>query len=278
VDFLAQEERPLLVHLGASLAALGLGLSVLGLGAAVLRAQPAERPLAAGLVYAALAVALGPGVVRLYARLPSMVDWELECHPETLAAEDYVGTFVRETPLPARVLLGGGWDQLANNALRWYVLTRAVPDAGYDVVVVVGDMIGSLVFPPEPRIRHWAERLATGAAGELPELVVLIHPDPERFLYRVRIGPEAPIYDDLLAARGGYRLAGERFFPVLGARVAVWRRAGELGPPVEGWQAVLARHGILPDTAGNASRVLIGEQGWTIPDESPRHFLVHQAR
>jgi hypothetical protein len=272
VDYFAREQRALLVHLGGSLSMLGLGLAVLGAAALLLRAQAGERPLAARAVWAALAVALVPGAVRLYARLPGMIEWELECHPQTRAAQDYVASIVRARPLPVRILLGGGWDQLTNNSLRWYLLTRGGLGARFGEVRVEDDMIGSLVFPPEPRIRYWATVLATAPAGELPEHVVLIHPDPERFLYRVRVGPEVAIYSELLAERGGYELAGEAFFPILQARVEVWRRAGEPGPPLSDAEAVLARHGIAPDTPGYGARALIGEDGWTIPDESPRHF------
>ncbi len=273
VDFFAAEQRALLVHLGGSLLALGLGCLVLGIGAVALGTQRAERASAAGIVWVALATALVPGVARLYAHLPEMVDWELECHPETRAAQEYAIDFLAEAPRPTRVLLGGGWDQLTNNSLRWYALTRPELALAYDDVEVVGDMIGSLVFPPEPRIRFFAQELAEASAAELPEFVVLIRPDPERFLYRVRMGPEAGIYADLLEARPGYALVGERFFEALAARVLVWRRTGALAPPWEGFADVLARHGITPETPGNASRVLVGEGGWTIPDESPRHFL-----
>ena len=160
-----------------------------------LRRYPAERVFAPGLVWTALAAATLPGALRLYGDLREMVEWELECHPEL----NDVHAFINEhCPPPGTVLLGGGWDQLTNNGVRWYRITRAqgtVP--GYDDVPVVGDMIGSLVFPPEPRIRHWAQVLGETGLLALPDRVVLVEPDPETFLYRTRMGPEVAIYRDI---------------------------------------------------------------------------------
>jgi hypothetical protein len=165
---------------------------------------------------------------------------------------------------------------LTNNGLRWHALSRGAVHRRYADVLVWGDMIGSLVFPSEPRIRHWAEVLATETAPEaLPDAVALVTPDPARFLYRMRKGPEAAIYRELLARRGGYARVlpgGFERFEHLQAELELWVRTAD-APPLAGVADVLARHGITAETAGNASRVLVGPEGWSIPDESLRHYI-----
>lgn len=81
--------------------------------------------------------------------------------------------FLSHQPM-GRILLGS-WDQLSNNSLRWYLLTRD-PDDGlpFADVRVVGEKVGTVVFPPEPRIVHWAQTLGTGTTEQLPDTVVLI--------------------------------------------------------------------------------------------------------
>jgi hypothetical protein len=286
VDHFATEYRAFARYLGGSVAVLGLGLAILGVGARALARQPRERAFARGLAWTALAVGTVPGAVRLYAGLPAMVEWELECAPEIDALQQRVTTLVGATAdpdgPPRTILLGGGWDQLTNNGLRWHVLTRGASDRAYADVEVWGDMIGSLVFPPEPRIRYWAEVLATAgdapaASGStvhgLPDVIALVFPDAERFLYHTRMGPEASIYRELTARRGGYeRVLSERF-EHLQADLELYARAGAVAPPVDDFPDVLAAHGIRPETEGNASRYVVGADGWAMRDESLRHFL-----
>ena len=133
-------------------------------------------------------------------------------------------------------------------------------------------MIGSLVFPPEPRIRYWAEILGSAPKGELPDRIVILEHDAEHFLYRTRMGPEAGIYRALMAARGGFEELATKTFDALGVRVRIYRPADEPGAAVDA-AAVLKAHGIEPGTEGNASRTIVGEDGWSMRDESLRHFI-----
>lgn len=277
VEHYALGYRRAVVYGGGSLLALGLGLLVAGTAALALDKLPGERSLAPTALVAALAIALAPGALRLHANLPDMVEWELECHPEF----NEVNAFLVEETLaqvPTTLLLGGGWDQFTNNGVRWYLLIGADRDLAYDDVDVRGDMIGSIVFPPEPRIAYWAEVLGTADAAELPDQVVLAKPGPD-FLYLSRMGPEVAIYGEILASRGGYALTASRTFPLLDCTLEVHRRDGT-GPAAlaaEDVAALLARHGIEPGVAGNASRFWVGEnEGWAMRDESLRHFMDHR--
>ena len=81
VEHFATQYSAVVLYLGGSSAALGVALTLLGLGGIMLVARPAEQVYAPGLLWTSLAVALAPGVVRLYANLEEMVEWELECHP-----------------------------------------------------------------------------------------------------------------------------------------------------------------------------------------------------
>jgi len=281
VDFFQREYGGFALYLGASFAALGVALAMLGVGGIVLAAQPRERLFARGLAWSALGVAIAPGVARMYANLPDLVEWELECDPQIDALQMRVTELVdgfqinRTADGQVTVLLGGGWDQLTNNGLRWHALSRGEVRRRYADVDVRGDMIGSLVFPPEPRIRYFAETLATATdPAVLPDVVVLVAPDPERFLYRTRMGPEAAIYRELLAERGGFeRVAAERF-EHLQADLELYERTS-IAPPLgeAAAEAALARHGITDETAGNESRFLVGPDGWSMRDESLRHFV-----
>ncbi len=270
VDHFAALYRDVVHYLGASLAVLGLGVLIVGVAAIVLERNAGERAHARAALWCALAVAAVPGAARLYANLPGMVEWELESHP----ALNEVYAFVREhAPAPTTILLGGGWDQLTNNGVAWYHLTGADGERpNYGEVRVVGDMIGSVVFPPEPRIEHWARVLGEGSPEELPDRLVLVdHGDD--FLYEARMGPEASVYRAVVAARGGYRPLASRDFEALGCRVEILGRSGEPGAAVDGVTGILAAHGIGPDTPGNASRTLVGEGGWVMKDEALRHFV-----
>ena len=273
VDHFASEYPGLIVHLSWSGVWIALGLVFAGGVSCLGRRASTTAPV--GEVSAFLLVLfslLGPAL-GLYLDLGSRVDWELESHPQIQDLQDRV---LEHAPVPSTVLLGGGWDQLTNNGLRWHRVTRPAaegPRPDYDDVPVVGDMIGSLVFPPEPRIRHWAHVLGTAPAEELPERVALVDPDPEEFLYQTRMGPEVAIYREILARRGGYRRLALETFEPLNCTLEVLGREGDPGPPLEDVQAVLSAHGIEPDTPGNGSRYLVGEGGWSLRDESLRHFL-----
>ena len=275
VDHYAEGYRGAVIYGGGSLLALALGCLVAGVAALALEKLPEERPVAPAALGAALAVALVPGALRLHVHLPGMVEWELECHPEL---GDVNAFLVRETldELPTTILLGGGWDQLTNNGVRWYLLIGADERPPYDDVDVRGDMIGSIVFPPEPRIAMWADVLGRGDASELPDQVVLAIPGPD-FLYESRMGPEVDVYRALMDARGGYALAASRRFPLLGCAVEVHHRAGAAPPPLDedAVAVLLAAHGISPGVEGNASRAWVGEGGWAMRDESLRHFMHH---
>ncbi|MEM7309316.1 MAG: glycosyltransferase family 39 protein [Planctomycetota bacterium] len=271
IDHFATEYRALAVYFGSSTAALGIALLVLGVGGLFVRMQPGEAVFAPGLAWTALAVALVPGAMRLYANLEEMVEWELECHPELGDLHAFVN---ERCPSPGSVLLGGGWDQLTNNGIRWYRVTCSDgPRPDYDEVPVLGDMIGSLVFPPEPRIRHWARVLAEAPADELPDRIVLVDYHDEGFRYRTRMGPEVDIYRDVLAERGGYRSLESRTFEELGCDAEILVRRAQTPGPMDGVEAILARHGVGEETEGNASRVIVGEGGWSMRDESLRHFV-----
>ncbi len=249
-------------YLGASLACAGLGAALLAV-----RLRPATVPAAAQkLVWLAFGVAAVPTAVGLYVRLPAMVDLELEGHPDIAR----VHRFVREqTPPDTTVLFGGGWDQLTNNALRWYRATGGTESVALARVPVVGDMIGSVVFPPEPRIAWWAERLATAPLAELPDVLVLLEPD-ETFLYRTRFGPETRLYRELVLERGAYRRVAATRVPTLGIEVQAWKRA-EVASPVAHDEERLSRYGL--QSATRSSRKWVGDAGLVLRDESLRHFL-----
>jgi hypothetical protein len=277
VDYFALHYGGFASYLGGSLAALAAGAFLLASGSLYVALGFGTVRSTGALCAAALALAILPGIARLYQRLPDMVDWELECHPEL----NEVYAFVRaQGGAEGTTLLGGGWDQLTNNALRWYLITgpitRTEPRPAFGDVRVVGDMIGSLVFPPEERIAYWTEHLATAATADLPGRIVLVEPG-EGFLYRTRIGPEVELYRAVLAARGSHVSVATRSFPALGCTVEVLRRGPDSQPvaaPRERMQAL----GVLGDSAPESSRTFVNEDGWVLKDESLRHFVRRSSR
>ncbi len=269
LDQLGRTHPELPAYFGGSLAALALGLLLLFVMRGARRSLPPRAARTAA--WCALAVATVPGSVRLYRELPGRIEWELESHPEL----EEMHAFVREHfPGRGTVLLGGGWDQFPNNALRWSLITRSDPRPRFDEVRVVGDMIGSIVFPPEPRIAYWAERLATAPAGELPERVVLVEPG-EHFLYHARCAPGAEIYRALLRERGSHRPSARRHFPRLDCTVEVHAREGSAAP-IELPRELLRANG-LAGGAGSAQR-WVGAGGWELCDDALRHFAARALR
>lgn len=217
----------------------------------------AGKPVALALA----GIAVLPGALQLH--LPSefsrRVAWELECRPELMDILDFVD---EHTPKRARILLAGGWDQLPNNALAWYLKTRRSPRPEYAQLDVVGDMIGSLVQPSEPRIRQWADVLARDTGAELPDRLVLIEPRAD-FAYRISRSNDVAVYRAVIAARGGYRPLASRAFDELGCEVEIWMRNDEVPAP-------------LAETPGlefvDAARVTVGEHGWLVKDDAWRHL------
>jgi 4-amino-4-deoxy-L-arabinose transferase-like glycosyltransferase len=254
----------------AEVSVLSLGAALLGLAAwqatASLGPTLPARHLRAFVLTVALATL--PGAAAFWDRAEGMVRWEWEGAPQLGEVIAEVG---QRTPVPGRLLLGGGWDQLTNNTLRWYLLTRELePRPAYDEVQVVGDMIGSLVLPEPPRIDWWARVLREGQGDQLPERVVLLD-WREDFLYQEAVGPEVEVYREILAQRPAYeRLAAEGF--------------DELGLELEVWAL---RHDGLPalsDPRGAAAADLLGPTGrwtpgrWSISDYAWRHLDCPWAR
>ncbi|MEW6073652.1 MAG: glycosyltransferase family 39 protein [Planctomycetota bacterium] len=269
VDDFAARYSDFVSYLGGSLAAAAIGVFLLGAAMLLWRHLPAERRHARTMTWAALGVAAVPGIALLHLRLPGMVEWELEGHPELADVHQFVVDHV--TPGDV-VLLGGGWDQLTNNGLSWYRATRApggrIPLAA---AAVTGDMIGSVVFPPEPRIAHWAVRLATAPAAELPRFLVLAEPGPA-FLYRTFRGPEVAIYGEIVHRRGSYHEVSRAHFPLVDVTIRILRRDGD-PPPLAGYEDLLAAAGIDPAApAASRAREEVGAGGWTMRDEALRHF------
>lgn len=267
------EPAAYVAHYVEGMQALGrhAGLSLVGLGlAGLLVAALAGRVCGAGatggrerLAWAALGLAAVPSTLAMAQRLPRMIESELEGHPELRQVHD----FVREhAPAGTTVLLAGGWDQLPNNAVRWY---RAI-DGGerLERVPVVGDMIGSQVFPPGPRIAHWAERLAVGGAERLPERLLLLQPGA-RFLYRARFGPEAVLYERLARERGAYAELARASFPALGLEARMLERRWS-PPPLAAER--------LPAASELERRQWVGKGGWAMGDEALRHFSIWRTR
>jgi hypothetical protein len=219
------------------------------------RAQPGKF-----VAVAALAAVL-PGALQFHSprEFSRRLVWEFECIPEL---EEIVGFIDRNTPERARVLLAGGWDQLPNNAVAWYLQSRRHPRPSYGRIEVVGDMIGSLVQPSEPRIRQWADVLARDAGPELPERVVLVEPR-EDFAYRISRPLEVAIYRAGIAARGGYRSVAVQTFDAVGCRVEILARESAVPAPLAATPAL--------ELLG-APRELAGERGWLVKDDAWRHL------
>jgi hypothetical protein len=270
VDYYAAHYADFVVWFGGSLASTSIGIFVVGAATLLWRYLPATRRHATVMVSAALVVAIVPGAVQLHSRLAGMVDWELEGHPELAQLHAFI---IEHAPPGQVVLLGGGWDQLTNNSLRWYRASRsrgARPPLG--AVEVTGDMIGSVVIPPKRRIAWWAKRLAGAPADELPRRIVLVEPGP-RFLYRALIGPEVAIYEEIVGRRGSFEELADGFFPALDCHVRILRREGH-PPPVEPpWERMEAV-GLIVDGSWNPClRVWVGEGGWLLHDDSLRHYI-----
>lgn len=270
VDHYATYYADFVAWFGGSLASSAIGLFVIGATILMARYLTVTRRQTTLMVSAAFLIAIVPGAVQLHSRLPGMVDWELEGHPEL----GRVHAFIAENAPPGTtVLLAGGWDQLTNNSLRWYRATdprrSRVPLAAVDVT---GDMIGSVVFPPKFRILWWATQLATAPAADLPRRLVLIEPGPY-FLYHTQFGPEVAIYDEIINRRGSYQALAEGTFPSLDCRVRVLRREGH-PPPVELPRASMEAVSLLPELSGTPCvRTWVGDGGWSLRDESLRHYV-----
>jgi hypothetical protein len=241
-----------------ALAALG------GLGFLLHRPAHGIPPGRVPRALAALAVlACVPGAVQLAATLPERIDWEYEGTPELRPLIDHVAS---RCPSSGEVLLGGGWDQLSNNTLRFELLTRGPGRNGrFEDLDVVGDMIGSIVLPPGPRILHWARVLDGGVPGEQPEAVVLIRAQAD-FRYRVTLLDANDLYKERMRERG-WISSPEQAFDGLGCTVQVFHRgqgAGDsagAGPP---WTPA----------ASDGGRVIgiAGERGWLVKDDAWRHL------
>ena len=270
VDYFSVYYSDFVTFLGGSFASASIGLFVLATAILMWRSLPAGRRHVGAMLWASLGVAIAPGFALLHGRLSVLVEWELEGIPELASVQDFVVEYAGPGDT---VLLGGGWDQLTNNGLRWHRATRS-PGGRLPLaeVEVTGDMIGSVVFPPEPRIAWWAARLATAPIDELPALLVFVEPGSQ-FLYHTRFGPEVAIYDAIAAQRGTHREIARHYFPVLDATVRILRRT-EAQPLPSSFADVLARHGIDPaDPPSSSARHEVGQGGWVLRDESLRHFI-----
>ena len=243
--------------LGAAIALLGLGVWLLLPRSQSSRDPAWHRPA----LLAALALAVLPGTVQFWRRAPDAIRWEYECSPRLGPVIELVQDRI---PAESRVLLGGGWDQLTNNTLRWYLLTdRPEARTAYDDLQVVGDMIGSLVLPENPRIEYWTGVLAHGEASELPDHLVLIEPG-EDFLYRTPLGPEVPMYRAVLERRPAYRSLVRREFEDLDCRVEILERLDEVPAPLP--------EGSVPTTVPDEPPTFVGLEGWNVRDDAWRHL------
>jgi len=243
---------------------LTLGAALLGLaawaGLASLGHLPRARHLRALLV--TLGLATLPGTADFWSRADAAVRWEWEGTPEL---QGLMAKVAQDTPLPATVLLGGGWDQLTNNTLRWYLLTRHLkPRPAYDDVQVVGDMIGSLVLGEAPRIAWWARVLREEPIARLPERVVLLD-WREDFLYEEDLGPEVALYRAILEQREAYERRTSTAFDGLGLGLEVWTRRAAQVPPLSEPRGAAASSGTDPSQRSTTGR-------WSISDRSWRHL------
>lgn len=207
----------------------------------------------------ALALSFLPGTFAFWTRLPGMVRWEWEGSP---ALHGVLADVARHSPREGTLLLGGGWDQLTNNTLAWHLKTTYLePRPRYDDLRVVGDMIGSLVLPEEPRVEHWAEVLRSGGADALPERVVLLEPRDD-FLYREVVGPECDLYRAILEQRGGYERVHAASFEDLGLGLEIWARGPRAAPPLDAPTGAAARGPLTPSGRVTEGRWRIGDKAW----------------
>ena len=244
--------------LAGAIALLGLGVWLLLPRSLAARDPAWHRPA----LLAALAMAVLPGSVLFWARAPDAIRWEYECSPRLAPMLELAAS---EIPAESTVLLGGGWDQLTNNTLRWYLLTdRPEAASSYGDLQVVGDMIGSLVLPEQPRIEYWCEVLAHGDAADLPDRLVLIEPG-ESFLYRTPLGPEVPRYRAILRLRPAYEPVVRRDFEELDCRMEVFARVADVPDP-------LPRPLDVPTTVPGNPPTFVGLDGWDVRDDAWRHL------
>ena len=225
------------------------GILVVGV-ALLIRRDWLPRALIAGLL-----ITFVPGAARLWIRAPRMVDWEINGSPALHEAIDLVEAHV---PPRVEILLGGGWNNLANNTLRWYLLTGYGPRA-FEDIHVWGATIGSVVLPPEPRVAYWSMQLATAPAARLPDAVVLITP-LENFLQHLDFDQDAVVYRRVLSTRTQYRLEADRELPRAGCRVEVYRRR----PGVE--EPAVAVDAELPPP------IEVGKNGWMVGEDAWRGY------
>lgn len=272
IDELARDYLAFARWLALSLAACCAALFVVGAAGLAWRHVPAGPGSTRRLLWAAIGVAALPGAVQLHAGLRTSVEWELECHP----ALNEVYAFVSANVEPGQtILLGGGWDQLPNNSLRWYLATRGRGEGrSLENQPVVGDMIGSVVFPPEPRIAYWAGLLSGAPHAGLPERVVLVEPDEQSFRYQCRFGDDAGLYEKLLASRSSHAEIARRSFAELGCTVRVLARAEQSEAPLSPESRVNLVHELSTNPAFAWGQRRVGlDGGWIMRDESLRHFV-----
>jgi hypothetical protein len=225
------------------------GILVVGV-ALVVRRDWLPRALIAGLL-----VTFAPGAVRLWIRAPRMVDWEIGGSP---ALHEVIDLVAARTPPRAGILLGGAWNNLANNTLRWYLLTGYGPRA-FEDIHVWGATIGSIVLRPEPRVAYWAGQLSSAPATTLPDAVALITP-LENFPMHLDLDQDSAVYRQVLSARPQYRLAVNQEVPRAACRVEVYRRAPDAAEP-----PVTASAELPPP-------VEVGKGGWIVSEDAWRGY------
>ena len=197
----------------AGVAWLAVAVAAAIVGAAMLARWNMAKALAA-----ALLVAFLPGAIRLYRQAPRLIDEEISGAPPLRQIYD---TVERNTPARGDILLAGGWNEVSNNSLRWYLLT-GYGAKNFDEIHVWGATIGSIMLPPQPRVTYWARQMALAPAAELPESLVILQPD-EHFLYKVDLDQDAAVYRRVLQKRDIYRLAAAQDLPEAGCRVEIYR-------------------------------------------------------
>jgi hypothetical protein len=213
------------------------------------------RKPATPVLVVALLVTFIPGAVRLWIRAPRMVDWEIGGAP---ALHKVYAAVDRHLPRKVEILLGGAWNNLANNSLRWYLLTGYRP-RDYDDIRVWGATIGSITLPPGPRVAYWAQQLGRASAAELPGAVVLIEPR-DNFLQRVDFDMDAVVYRRVMAAREQYRLEAAYDLPETGCRVEVYRIIPGANAPA------------VPVGTELPPQIQIGEGGWLGSEDTWRNY------